>query len=484
MAGANGLKHGSNSLLNLSSAATQVLAADRVDGDPNGNGVQDVGSGQQGSRGNEQLVPCNADRLIAAIVRANASGGASLRLTARCVYTLTAAQGPDGLPVITQPISLDGQGATIARAAGAANFRILNVGVGGNLTVEDLTVAGGFAPNSAGGGGILVQSGGQATLRNATVAGNQSTSVGGGIANYGITTILGQDDGSGTGTWGNSGAPNKASGNGPTQAPPGGQSGGSATNSDAGQAISKVDNNSTTDSGGGIFNDGRLSADNVEISYNHSGGFGGGLTDIGNAVLKRARIDHNTAAAGDVLGASGGGIASGSGVTKLEDSSVSDNTAARDGGGIACEAATISLQNTKVDRNTATGDGGGIDTEPSPLIGGGSCIAVIEDSEVSGNTASGSGGGISNRVSSLVLRRSRVSLNRAIGTASQAGGIVNGNGAVTLTATQVTGNSSTVAPGGLATNRDAVTVDQKSAIVGNRPTNCAGSTVTVPNCFG
>jgi predicted outer membrane repeat protein len=478
--GTDGLDNESNSL----SSATQVLAADRVDGTPNGSGAKDAGSGQQGSRGNEQLVPCDADALIAAIVRANASGGASLRLTARCTYTLTAAQGPDGLPVISQPISLDGQGATIARAANAANFRILNVGVGGNLTLENLTVAGGFAPDPDGGGGILVQSGGQATLRNATVAGNRSTSFGGGIANYGITTLLGRNDGSGTGSWGNSGAPDKASGGGPAQASPGGRSGGSARKADAGQTISKVDNNSTVNSGGGIYNEGHLSADNVEVSYNHSGRGGGGLTDLGNAVLKRARIDHNAAAAGDVVGVAGGGIASGSAITKLEDSSVSDNTAGGDGGGIACEASTIYLRGTRVDHNTATGDGGGIDNEISPLIGGGVCSAVIEDSEVSGNTASGSGGGLNNRVSNLVLRRSHVSLNRAIGAASQAGGISNGNGAITLTATQVTGNSSTVAPGGVSSNRDLVTVDQNSVIVANRPTNCAGSAVAVPNCFG
>jgi hypothetical protein len=481
LAGADGLKNGSNSLVSLSSAA---LATDRVDADPNGNRTQVAGSGQQGSRGNEQLVPCNADGLIAAIVRANASGGADLRLAARCAYALTAAAGPDGLPVITQPISLDGQGATITRAANAANFRILNVGAGGNLTLEDLTVSGGFAPDSSGGGGILVQSGGQATLRNAAVADNQSAAVGGGIANYGITTILGQGDGTGKGWGSNSGAPNKASGNGRRQASPGGRSGGSTRNAGTGQAISKVDNNSTAGSGGGIYNEGRLSADNVEVSYNHSGSGGGGLVDLGNAVLRRTRIDGNTAASGDVVGSAGGGIFSFSAITKLEESSVSENAAGGGGGGIACVASTIHVQGTKVDHNTATGDGGGIDSQASPIPLGGVCSAVIEDGEVSGNTASGSGGGINNRVSSLVLRRSQVSLNRAIGTASKAGGINNSTGAVRLTATQVTGNSSTVAPGGIASNRDAVTVDQKSVIIANRPTNCAGSTVAVPNCFG
>ncbi|GAA5186714.1 hypothetical protein GCM10023322_33570 [Rugosimonospora acidiphila] len=483
MAGVAGVT-GAHGLI-LSSAERQVLAAYGVDGDsPAGQGA--TGGGQQagtGPLGNEQSVPCAADRLIEAIVRANASGGANLRLTERCTYTLTAAQGSDGLPIVTQPITIDGQGATIVRAANAANFRILNVGVGGDLTLKDLTVAGGFAPDSPGGGGILVQSGGQATLRNAAVVDNRSATVGGGIANYGITTILGQDGGAGQGS-GSSGAPNKASGNGPTQASPGGQSVGSTGNAGTGQAGSKVDHNSTASSGGGIYNEGRLTGDNVEVDYNHSGGGGGGLTDVGNAALTRARVDHNTAASGDFVGAAGGGITSFSAITKVEDSSVSDNTAGADGGGIACEASTIYLRGTKVDHNTATGDGGGIDGEASAIFPPGVCAAVIEDSEVSGNTASGSGGGINNRISSLVLRRSDVSLNRAVGTASQAGGISNQGGAVTLTATRVTGNSSTVAPGGVASNRSLVTLDQKSVITANRPTNCAGSTVAVPNCFG
>ncbi|GIH19206.1 right-handed parallel beta-helix repeat-containing protein [Rugosimonospora africana] len=392
-------------------------------------------SGTAAATNPNEAVPCSPDALTAAIVHANAAGGAQLTLTPRCTYTLTTNQGPDGLPIITQPITVDGQDATITRAATATNFRILNVGVGGNLTLTNLTITGGIAPGSPGGGGILIQAGGQATLHNTTVAGNRSAAVGGGIANYGITTLVGDDRG----------------GNG-------------------------VDNNSSQTSGGGIYNEGRLSTKDVEVSYNTSGSLGGGLIDQGAAVLEQTRIDHNTAAS------NGGGITSAAAITKLTDSSVSDNTAGSGGGGIASLLSAVYLRGTTVDRNTATGNGGGIDIEGFTTIG--SSSVVVEDSEINGNTARGDGGGIRIRLSNLVLRRSHVDLNKAIGAASQGGGVSNSSGRLDLTATQVTENSSTVAPGGIFTNDPLVTVDQKSVIVANRPTNCTGSAFAVPNCFG
>jgi hypothetical protein len=486
-AGAHGSLNGSSSWGALS-PATQVLVADPAGGsDPNAaeSGGQVTGGGQGGGNdrdGTAQSVPCGSDKLIAAIVRANAVGGAQLKLAARCTYTLTATQGTDGLPVITQPVSIDGQGATIVRAANAANFRILNVGVGGNLALQNLTITGGFAPNSQGGGGLLVQAGGQATLRNTAVAGNRSTAVGGGIANYGITTVLGQDDGSGK-SWGStSGAPDNAPANGPTQASSGGQSSGSAMTAGTGQTIGAVDNNSSQSGGGGIYNEGRLTTNNVEVSYNHSGAEGGGLSDLATSVLADTRVDNNTAGAG------GGGISAVlNAITTLTDSSVSNNTAGTNGGGIICVAgAAVYVKGSKVDRNTANGsDGGGGILAFTNFIVGGPAFAVVEDSEVNENTATGgNGGGVADRASNVVLRRSHVSLNRATGATSQGGGISNFSGTLSLTATRVTGNFATVTAGGIVTNGPRVTVDQKSVIVANRPNNCTGSTVAVPNCFG
>jgi hypothetical protein len=48
----------------------------------------------------------------------------------------------------------------------------------------------------------------------------------------------------------------------------------------------------------------------------------------------------------------------------------------------------------------------------------------------------------------------------------------------------VTDNFSTKPPGGIFTNNNQVTVDNESVIIKNRPTNCVGSAIPVPNCFG
>jgi hypothetical protein len=51
--------------------------------------------------------------------------------------------GPTGLPVIHSVITIAGQGGTIARAPGAPAFRLLAVSGSGDLSLQDVTVAGG-----------------------------------------------------------------------------------------------------------------------------------------------------------------------------------------------------------------------------------------------------------------------------------------------------------------------------------------------------
>ena len=96
----------------------------------------------------------------------------------------------NGLPEIVRPVTIKGENATVLRATNAAAFRIFNVGVGGDLTLHDLTVKGGFAQPGLGGGGLLVQAGGRATILDSRITGNQSSSAGGGVTNFGVTRIL------------------------------------------------------------------------------------------------------------------------------------------------------------------------------------------------------------------------------------------------------------------------------------------------------
>ncbi|MCG5473235.1 right-handed parallel beta-helix repeat-containing protein, partial [Micromonospora sp. LAH09] len=88
-------------------------------------------------------VPCDTDKLIQAVTFANNDDGGVLELAKGCTYTLTRNQDGNGLPVITQPITLKGEHTTVGREATADYFRILNVGPGGHLTLKGLSIRGG-----------------------------------------------------------------------------------------------------------------------------------------------------------------------------------------------------------------------------------------------------------------------------------------------------------------------------------------------------
>jgi hypothetical protein len=175
--------------MDLTALSKMVISTGRMDGDHHDKGHHRKG----GKEGEVTQVPCNPDDLLAAINRANADDGANLELAHNCTYTLTANQDGNGLPIITQPITIKGNEATIVRAANGnepAGFRIFNVGVGGNLTLKHLTVKGGKDTTGQGGGGILVQAGGTAKVVHSTITLNTTTTSGGGIANRGTTTVV------------------------------------------------------------------------------------------------------------------------------------------------------------------------------------------------------------------------------------------------------------------------------------------------------
>jgi hypothetical protein len=50
--------------------------------------------------------------------------------------------GDSGVPVITSPITIEGNGAKITRKGSAPPFRLLAVGLAGDLTLKDLTLSG------------------------------------------------------------------------------------------------------------------------------------------------------------------------------------------------------------------------------------------------------------------------------------------------------------------------------------------------------
>jgi hypothetical protein len=115
---------------------------------------------------------CSPAALIAAIQRANTTRAAdTIVLKAGCTYTLTRGpfhfdNGPDGLPIVVTPLTVHGNGATIARALGAPAFRFFEVNDSEtSLKIDHLTLRGGSLPASKtgepgyGGGAINVTAG-------------------------------------------------------------------------------------------------------------------------------------------------------------------------------------------------------------------------------------------------------------------------------------------------------------------------------------
>ncbi|MCX5065745.1 hypothetical protein OOJ91_07605 [Micromonospora lupini] len=428
-------------------------------------------------------VPCGANELIAALVRANAGHGAKLKLAERCTYTLNASapqppvpHGPIGLPIITQPVTIDGRGSTIVRAATATPFRILEVGAGGDLKLRDVTIKGGEDTSGigGGGGGIRIDIGGRATLENIDVVFNHTNGSGGGIANFGDTSILGRSDHDA-----DKGRDDKGrDGKGRDDKGRDGKDG-----DKHGDDESRISDNGSLFDGGGVYNNGNLTVRNARLSDNSTigvvnilpiGGTGGGLSNSSVAVLEDVRVHHNTA------GFRGGGIRSGiNATTTARNIEVSENSTGSEGGGIFSDG-VFHLEHSKISRNNAGQRGGGIFNQIGRF--------VAEDVQISENAASTNstienGGGVFVGSGVVVLRRTQVVRNKAFGTNSRAGGIYN-RGTVNLTESRVTDNISVLAPGGIFNDGGQATVDEKSVVSGNRPTNCTPSAPPVANCFG
>ncbi len=151
------------------------------------------------------VVPCDENSLIQAVTEANVAPGAdTLSLAAACLYefsnpyalnsgTYAYWYGPSALPAIASDITVEGNGATLARAVGSPPFRIFFVGAdagdedtlgyaspgAGVLTLRNTNVRGGWAKggiSTGGGGGAglggAIYSQGRVVLERSTVTGN------------------------------------------------------------------------------------------------------------------------------------------------------------------------------------------------------------------------------------------------------------------------------------------------------------------------
>jgi len=280
--------------------------------------------------------------------------------------------GYTGLPLITSKITIEGNGAKIARKKSAPAFRHMAVSYySGDLELRNLTLSGGQGSLPYGGGGAIVN-GGQLTITGCTLTGNVAP-YGGAIANYGNLTITNS-------------ALSKNTANG---AYPSGGFGGGIANGSTG--IFTIANNSTITGnkasyyGGGVANSGNFNIDASTISKN-SAPYGGGFANFGGVsptqTISNSTISGNKTILKNItyggysytIGGIGAGIANLYSTLTITNSTISGNIAKGKrlrsypyfAGGLAGgilnfgSSSNLTLSGGMVTKNTATFAGGGL----------------------------------------------------------------------------------------------------------------------------
>jgi hypothetical protein len=460
------------------------------------------------------FVSCSsgAAGLVAAINAANGSGGGTISLAWGCTYALTTPDnGENGLPVVTTPISVYGNGATIT---GSGAVRIFEVdGPGGNLSLQNVTLTGGAASDF---GGAIFNSSGTVTLNQSVVTGNSAVTAGGGIASgtFGPSTasltlngsLVTNNSSPGTGNFdGNGGGIVNAQGKATLNFTrvsnnfAGGASGGGiATGNFMGSPgptsqltlnLSQVNNNSGPNAGGGGIQNlaGNVSINGSQVNGNTSlngggiasgngagGGPGGPPPGTASLTVFFSQVDGNTSTAPVPPPGEGappiaaGGIANG-GNAIITGSEVNGNTATTTSGAGIVNHGTMTLNFAQVNNNTAAGTGGTasgggiVNADVGPLTGAPvSGILTINSSTVNGNRAGGLGGGILNG-----LPNPKMPIT----------------GTLTMSHSQVSGNSAGLGGGGIYSVTGGAVSLKFTIVSGNHPDNCE-PLASIAGCTG
>ncbi len=347
----------------------------------------------------EAIVNANADAATHADCPAG-SGADTIELASSALYVLDQDRisfyGPNGLPIVTSTITVDGHDSTIRRAPTAPAFRIFVVSASGTLALNDVTLEGGDSgPTYC--GGALFNAFGSAVLTRTTVTGSTAPG-GGGICNSsGPMTLTDCTVSFNTGSAGIGGIVN------------------AAEVGDATMVIERslITGNQAIDSGGGgIYSVGvgswqaELHVTGSVISDNTAESSGGGLRSNQSLVtIEDSTIDGNHA---DVF-CGGIFIEGGEGIinrTTISNNVVKNTAGFGTGGGICAADNTTTISNSTISGNLVlgpstggsfSGSGGGLS-----VVGGAygniptvDTVVVVEDSTICDNTADVTGGGIS-----------------------------------------------------------------------------------------
>ncbi|MEU5402884.1 hypothetical protein ABZ348_26710 [Streptomyces sp. NPDC005963] len=234
----------------------------------------------------EVFVPCTTEGAAAlndAITEGNAHPETpwDIVLQGGCTYTVTHPYGRlNALAAVAGDIRISSRGpspAVIARseAAGTPDFRVLEVELGGRLTLDRITVRGGSLGNGAG----IFNNFGTLTLSGSTVESNHARELGGGIATNGeraSTTLHDSTVRHNSAGFGGGGLFNN----------------GGATTLNS----SRVSLNTTSGVGGGLFNNGSISVlrlDDSPVTGNRAAETAGGIFNGGRVTGSRSPVTGN-----------------------------------------------------------------------------------------------------------------------------------------------------------------------------------------------
>lgn len=371
-----------------------------------------------------------------------------------------------GLPLISTPITIEGNGHTIERDSGATEkFRLFAVAPSGDLTLNDVTLSGGYAyfytsieipaPYNPpyyvyvnkyyDGDGGAIYSRGTVTISNSTISDNTSREAGGAIRSSGGRLTI--SDSTFTGNeamYSDGGAVNGVN----TQTTIHNSTfSGNRANEGVGGAVDLDGNNTATISsstfydnyayneGGAIESDGTITISHSTIRDNEARSDGAGIYVNDTATIQNSTIS------GNVSGSDGGGVYSRDATLTINNSTIHNNTAYDDSGGLGSEQSEVAITGTTIRDNSARSYGGGLSVRYGSET-------TITNSTISGNSVTGApyeygrGGGIANFFSTMTISNVTITDNTAN---DQGGGVFNFGdqyeGSLTFVRSLVSGNS-------------------------------------------
>ena len=223
--------------------------------------------------------------------------------------------------------------------------------------------------------------------------------------------------------------------------------------------------------GGGVGNsrDSLLTIRDTTISDNSATLHGGGIANVNTESFAPGAVSLlRTTVSGNTAGEYGGGIFANKNATNILISTIRENLA-HEGGGLAnLDAGVMKVSNTLVTQNNAANEGGGITNEMASL----SLAYVV----VNLNSSAGDGGGLYNFAGVVTMNGSAFTNNSA---ASEGGGVENTGrataaiGTMTIVRTGFSGNSAEVG-GAIDNKRDSRMTVRDSLIFGNHATLAGG----------